>query len=145
MILNSIYALLASFLFGIIFNIKGNNLIFASVGGAIGWFFYSSLINENFSKLFALFVASVSISIYCEAMARLLKAPVTIFMVCAVIPIVPGAGTYYTMYEMTRGNINKSLQIGIETIFSALIIVVATMLVASLTKVVLMLIKSHKA
>lgn len=145
MILNSIYALLASFLFGIIFNIKGKNLIFASVGGAIGWFFYSLLINENFSKLFALFVASILISVYCEAMARILKAPVTIFMVCAVIPIVPGAGTYYTMYEMTRGNINDSLQIGIETVFSALIIAVATMLVASLTKVVFMLIKSHKA
>lgn len=31
---------LASLGFGIIFNIKGKNLIFASIGGAISWFSY---------------------------------------------------------------------------------------------------------
>ncbi|QGU95037.1 hypothetical protein GOM49_07990 [Clostridium bovifaecis] len=142
MIINSIYALLSSLGFGFLFNIRGRNLIFASFGGALGWFFYLLFTNYSFSKVFALFMASISVSVYSEIMARVLKAPVTIFMICAIIPLVPGAGMYYTMYEITRGNLNASLSIGLETIISAGAIAVATVLVASTTKVITTLRKS---
>lgn len=137
MILNSIYALLSSLGFGFIFNIRGKNLFFASFGGALGWFFYSLFLNNSFSKLFALFIASISISIYSEIMARVLKSPVTTFLICAIIPLVPGAGMYYTMYEIINGNLNESIVIGLETLGSAGAIAVATILVASTTKVIL--------
>lgn len=136
MIISSIYALLSSLGFGFLFNIRGRNLIFASFGGAVGWFFYLLFTSYSFSKIFALFIASISVSVYSEIMARALKSPVTIFMICAIIPLVPGAGMYYTMYEITRGNLNASLSIGLETIISAGAIAVATVLVASTTKVI---------
>ncbi|KYH30097.1 MULTISPECIES: threonine/serine exporter family protein [Clostridium] len=145
MILNSIYALLSSLGFAFLFNIRGKNLIFTSFGGAIGWFLYLLFINHSFSKVFALFIASISVSVYSEIMARVLKSPVTIFLICGIIPLVPGAGMYYTMYEITMGNINASLSIGLETISSAGAIAVATVLVASTTKVIVMLKKAHNA
>ncbi len=40
MILNSFYAFLSSLGFGILFNIRGKNLIIASIGGGLGWFTY---------------------------------------------------------------------------------------------------------
>ncbi|MGY0375095.1 threonine/serine exporter family protein [Clostridium sp. JNZ J1-5] len=139
MILGSLYALLASLGFGVIFNIRGKNLFFASLGGSIGWFFYLLSLEYYPSKVFALFVGSLAISIYSEVMARVLKTPVTTFMICAMIPLVPGAGMYYTMLESIQGNIDKSLTLGLQTIGGAGAIAVATVLVASTTKVIVTL------
>ncbi|MEA4826035.1 MAG: threonine/serine exporter family protein [Clostridium sp.] len=139
MILGSLYALLASLGFGVIFNIRGRNLFFASLGGSIGWFFYLLSLEYYPSKVFALFVGSLAISIYSEVMARVLKTPVTTFMICAMIPLVPGAGMYYTMLESIQGNIDKSLTLGLQTIGGAGAIAVATVLVASTTKVIVTL------
>lgn len=139
MILSSLYALLASLGFGFIFNIRGKNLFFAALGGAIGWFFYLLPLEYDSSKIFALFIGSLALSIYSEVMARVLKTPVTIILICSFIPLVPGAGMYYTMFEVTQGNINKSLSLGLETLGSAGAIAVATVLVASTTKVIIAL------
>ena len=40
LIINSIYAFFSSLGFGLLFNIKGKNLIFSSLCGGLGWFIY---------------------------------------------------------------------------------------------------------
>ena len=40
MIIEIISAFIASFAFGIVFSIKGKNLVFSALCGAIGWFAY---------------------------------------------------------------------------------------------------------
>ena len=137
MILNSTYALLATFGFGILFNIRGRNLIFSCIGGGIGWLvlliFQQKL---NMSPTFSLFAASIIIGIYSEIMARILKSPVTTFAVCAIMPMVPGNGMYYTMYESVNGNAAKALSTGIQTLVSAGAIAVGIVLVSSGAKII---------
>lgn len=137
MILNSFYALIASLGFGILFNIKGKNLILSALGGAIGWFFYLLSMKFSSSKLFSLFIASLAVSIYSEIMARIFKTPVTMFVICALLPLVPGAGMYYTMYEYISGDISSFLSLCFETLSSAGAIALATILVTSITKVII--------
>lgn len=135
-ILNSFYALISTLGFAVLFNIKGKNLLFASIGGAIGWFVYLLTLTYYPSKTFAMFLASIALSIYSEIMARIIKAPVTIFLICSIIPLVPGSGMYYTMLECVKGSINNALNQGFETLSNAMSIAVATILVASITKVI---------
>ncbi|MCY6370449.1 threonine/serine exporter family protein [Clostridium ganghwense] len=137
MVLNSLYALIATLGFAVLFNIKGKNILFASIGGSVGWFVYLLTLTYSPSKIFAMFLASIALSIYSEIMARVLKAPVTIFMICAIIPLVPGSGMYYTMLESIKGNIDKSLSLGLETLSIAVSIAAATILVASITNVII--------
>lgn len=141
MVIKSIYALLATFGFGIIFNIKGKKLIFASLGGFVTWFLYLLTLSYANSVLLALFYASIGAGFYSEILARLLKSPVTTFSVCSIIPLVPGSGMYYTMFESVQGNISKSLTTGFETFSSAGAIAVGILLASSLTKVILFLYK----
>ncbi|WP_272508987.1 threonine/serine exporter family protein [Clostridium ganghwense] len=136
-VLNSLYALIATLGFAVLFNIKGKNILFASIGGSVGWFVYLLTLTYSPSKIFAMFLASIALSIYSEIMARVLKAPVTIFMICAIIPLVPGSGMYYTMLESIKGNIDKSLSLGLETLSIAVSIAAATILVASITNVII--------
>ena len=73
-------------------NIRGKNLIIASLGGGVAWFTYLLSGRLQPSIVFSLFLASMVGSIYSEIMARIYKNPVTMFIICAIIPLVPGAG-----------------------------------------------------
>ncbi|ERI90352.1 hypothetical protein HMPREF1982_03955 [Clostridiales bacterium oral taxon 876 str. F0540] len=137
MIIKSTYALFATLGFGVIFNIKGKNLIFASVGGFITWFLYLFSLEVSSSNLIALFAASVAAGLYSEAFARILKAPVTIFSICSIIPLVPGGAMYYTMLESIQGNINKFLSTGLDALSSAGAIAAGILLASSITKLIL--------
>jgi len=139
MLIKSIYALLATLGFGIYFNIKGRNLIFASVGGAITWFIYLLSLSINDSVMISLFLASLTAGIYSEIQARYLKAPVTIFSICAVIPLVPGGGMYYTMLASVQGDINKFLTTGLNTLASAGAIAVGILVASTITKLLLVI------
>ncbi len=133
MILNSFYAFLSSLGFGILFNIRGKNLIIASIGGGLGWFTYLLSSKLQPSIVFSLFLASMVVSIYSEIMARVYKNPVTIFIICAIIPLVPGGGMYFATLEAVKGNLNAALSKGVETLFSAGAIAVAIVFVSSIS------------
>lgn len=136
MILEIISAFIASFAFGIIFNIKGKNLFFASCCGALGWFVYKISLKLGATDTSSMFLASIALSAYSEIFARILKTPVTTFVVAALIPLVPGGGMYYTMYEAITGNIITSLEIGIKTLASAGVLAIGIILVSTITKAI---------
>ena len=103
-LIETIAAFIGTLGFGIVFNIKGKNLFFASFGGALSWLIYKIVLTRNINEIAALFISSIIFSIYSEICARLLKTPVTTIIICALIPLVPGGGMYYTMYSTVEGN-----------------------------------------
>ncbi|MDR3596727.1 threonine/serine exporter family protein [Clostridium sp.] len=134
MIEQVLVAFVASLGFGIIFNIRGKNLIFAAFGGGLSWFFYLFLTKNDISNISSLFISSILFSIYSEICARYLKTPVTTLIICALIPLVPGAGMYYTMYETILGNVSKAVSLGIDTISSAGTLALGVIFVSTITK-----------
>lgn len=144
MLLNSLFSFMGTLSFAILFNIKGKKLFLAALGGGISWFFYLLLLHSNNSHLESLFFAAIIGGIFSEVMARLLKTPVTTFVICTIIPLVPGSGMYYTMLEIIQGNVNNSLSMGFETIANAGAIAVGLVFVSSVAKL-LSFINSKKA
>lgn len=126
----------ATFGFCIAFNIRGKKLIFAALGGAISWFFYSLPMQMGLSEISSLFLSSVIFSTYSEILARIFKTPVTTFVVCALIPLVPGSGMYYTMREAISGNISKSLELGLTTMASAGTLALGVLFVSTITRLI---------
>ena len=136
MIIESIVAVVATFGFGIIFNIGRKNLLFASLGGGLSWFIYKLCLNNGFSLYAAFFTSAVIFSIYSEICARTFKSPVTTFVICALIPLVPGSGMYYTMYEVIKGNISTSVTMMISTIASAGCLALGVIFVSTITRLI---------
>ncbi|WP_139904405.1 threonine/serine exporter family protein [Clostridium thermarum] len=134
MVLQTLYAIMASLGFAIIFNIKGKNIIYASLGGGLGWLIYIFCQEFNFSTTASMFMASLAIGTYSEIMARVIKAPVTVFVVCALIPLVPGGGMYYTMLESITGNVDTALKLGIDTLSNAGALAVGVLLTSSISR-----------
>ncbi|AWI03862.1 threonine/serine exporter family protein [Clostridium drakei] len=136
MLINILYTLIATLCFGVLSNIKGKNLIFASLGGGLSWSTY--LISSSYfhiSNIFSFFIASLLAAAYCEIMARVIKTPVTTFIICAIIPLVPGGGMYNTMFQSVQGNTNESLTLGLQTLYIAGTIAVGVFFISSIAKI----------
>lgn len=96
-------ALSGSFGFAALFNLHGKKLVLAALGGLLSWSVYLLLGHWNVNAYACAFAASAVLTLYAELMARLMKSPVTVFLVTAAIPLIPGAGLYRTVnYLMLR-------------------------------------------
>ena len=134
MILKSLITIIASLGFGIIFNIHGKKLIFAAIGGGLSWFVYSLAINLGMNEIPSLFISSLALSIYSEVFARILNTPVTTLIIVSLLPLVPGSGMYYTMYEAILGNVHNSINTGLKTLASAGTIAIGVIFVSTIVK-----------
>ncbi len=83
--------------FGVLFNLHGKKLISVFLGGAIGWLFVLLLTYCGADEPTAYFFVALLLSLYAEVLARVLKAPTTVFIIPSLIPLVPGSSLYYTM------------------------------------------------
>ena len=127
-------AFFASLGFAILFNIRKRKLFVAAMIGALGGVTYHLFLYLGKSNFLALFLASIAISLASEVCARIYKTPATTFMVCALIPLVPGGGMYYTMLEIVNNNIDGALVKGIDTLVQAAAIVLGVTLISSCIK-----------
>ena len=80
------------------------------------------------------FIAMAVTALYCEFMARKNRAPVTVYLVIAYIPPVPGGGAYYTMEHFVNGNMELFAQTGAHTLQVAGVLAMAIVLVASVMR-----------
>ena len=127
-LLSCLYSFVATIGFCVIFNIRGKMVFFASFGAALGWLAF------ELSALSQYFIATVVIALYAEIMARLHKVPVTVYLIAALIPLVPGSGIYYTMEHFIDGNIDAFLSTFVHTIAIAGCLAFGILLVSSLVR-----------
>lgn len=105
-----ITGIIGSIGFSILFNIRGAKLLAVAFGGGLGWMMFLVLNHTIGNAPIAYFVVALVISLYAEIMARVLKAPTTIFITPSLVPLIPGASLYYTMaYALDR---NSELFVG---------------------------------
>lgn len=127
---------LASIGFAILFNIKGKHVVIAGIAGAIGACVYKVSLVYGASEMMAIFFASICFSFYSEILARICKTPVTTYIVCALIPLVPGGGMYQTMLQALQGNIEQALATGWNTLGIAGVLVSGILIVSTLMRTI---------
>ena len=136
-VVSAIFAsFLASLGFGVLFNIKGNKLFLAGIGGGIGGGVYSWILLLGYGEMIAMFFGSIAFSLYSEIFARLFKTPVTIFIICALIPLVPGGGMYRTMLQAIQGHASEALALGLNTLSTAGVLVLGILIVSTIMRAI---------
>jgi uncharacterized membrane protein YjjB (DUF3815 family) len=130
------WAFLAILGFSIRSNLKGIRIIFTALSGGLCWAFYLVTLYYSKSMLFSVFVAIILVCIYSEIVAPHLKTPVSVFVTCAIIPLVPGRGLFNSMQLFIAGdNLNASKTI-LQTLLIAGTISIAIALVSSVTNLI---------
>jgi len=105
----------------------------ASLTGLLGYVLYEALIRfSSCSMIFSYFFATVVITVLCEIEARMMRMPSTIFLLTALVPLVPGYTFYCAMLTLVENNGQAAASYGLE----AVQIVAAIAVGAAITSVV---------
>ena len=116
------------------FNTNSKRLMAAGLGGFIGWGAYIVAGYALSSEPMQYFVAAVVINIYSEIMAVREKAPSTVFLVAAIMPLVPGGMLYRTMHYAVTKEWNRFGKLGVDTISIALALALGMLIANSIIK-----------
>ena len=117
--------------FSLIFNIRGKMILWSSAGGVLGWFVYLLSGFVGAGDVLQNFLAIVVIAIYAEVVARIRKAPATVFLIVALIPLVPGGGIYYAMEYCIDGDLDQFLSTTVHTLAIAGALALGILLVST--------------
>lgn len=132
-----VYAFVACAGFCVLFNIHGPGIFFCSLGGALGWLAYLLAKGPaGGNDMIQSLVASLVIAAYAEMMARIRKYPTTSYVLIACLPLVPGAGIYYTMEYAVAGETDLFLSSFLHTLGLAGSMALGILLVGSLVRLI---------
>jgi len=130
--------------FGIIFNNKYSHLPIVAGAGVFAcsaYLFSYYAINNTFLSVM---IGTVVATILSEILARLLKAPTTVFLIPSIIPFVPGARLFFMMYGLIS-NDNESFRYNMnELLLASLGIAVGIILASVLFQLLLKIINKFK-
>lgn len=129
-------AFVAVYGFSAVMEVPRKFLIHTSLIGAVGWLVYLLVCGQGKSTVVAAFCSASVISLLSHISARVLKAPVTVFLIGGILPMVPGAGMYRTAYSLmmeTSRQVYKNLQ---ETLMIAGAIAVAIFIMDSVFRLI---------
>lgn len=114
----------------LLFNIKKDKILYGCIGGTLSIVVYCICEEMAVSLLVQHIIAAAIATLYAELMARFVKAPATVFLLPAVIPLAPGGKLYYTMRAIVDGDNEQVGILGRETAYIALGIAIGIVLVS---------------
>lgn len=136
-LIQGISALVGTLGFSLMFRLKGKKLICASLGGAVVWGAYYLLNTFVFEDVFVCnLIASMIATAYSQILARILKAPATLFIFPSIVVLVPGGMLYYSMGDIISGNMTNGIVGAVETLKVAVALAFGIVIIVALTKVI---------
>ncbi len=120
--------------FSVLYNVRGKVFIPAVAGAILCWLVEDLVLQYGHSAITGAFVGGLAIAIWSEIFSRLSKAPVTIFLIIGIFPIVPGGGIYNTMQAIIAGDYGAALAKGVETIGISLGLSLGVLIVSTLVR-----------
>lgn len=104
MILQIIGAYFVTVMFSVMFHSSKKQLLVGGIVGAVGWWGYLMGIEWSFSIVTASFFGALIASLMAFFISRKRRAPITVFQIPGIIPLVPGMGMYKTLRAAIAGN-----------------------------------------
>ena len=136
MIIQVFSAFWAVAMFSILTETPKKFLPYAAFSGGFAWWAYLVINNLTHSTLQAAFFSILAVAFLSHILARIMKAPVTVFLLAGILPSVPGAGIYRTVYYLIQGDQTLSTHYLISTLHTAGAIALAIFITDSVVNLV---------
>lgn len=136
MVIKIIGAILTVICFAVSMEIPRRFLWYSGAVGGIGWSIYLILNKMSAGVIMATFISAMVITVLSQIGARILKAPVTVFLIAGILPLVPGAGMYRTVYYTLHNDSGLSRYYLRQTFMIAGAIALAIFIIDSLYRVI---------
>lgn len=131
-IYNFLFAFICTMGFATLFNVPKASILKSGIGGGIGWVLFNFINNMTDSVVISTFVASLAIAIIGELLAIKYRNPATVYIIPAIVPLVPGYGLYYTMLSIIENNYDLAAKHGSESFLISISIAGALTIVLSI-------------
>lgn len=119
--------------FGVLYNTPHKFYVSCSMVATLSWLVYVFTVNAT-SPAIASFLATLAAVLFSRVLTVKMKCPITIFLVPAIIPLVPGGGIYYTVYYIVMEQLSDALNKGIESVKIAFAIVIGIVCVVAIPR-----------
>lgn len=129
-------ALFATIALAIILGVPKKFTILVGLVGAIGWWVYLVLGHGEERIVFRTFIAALIVAFVSHSFARILKAPVTVFLISGILPLVPGTGMYRTVYHFITGNSSMVSYYFSQTLQLAGVIAIAIFIMDTIFRII---------
>ncbi len=93
----------AIFGFELLFETQWKHMLFCGLSAALSWAVFLIADSLGASDIWATFYATLAVDLLAYISARVLKAPVIIFLVAGILPLVPGVSIYKSVYAIMYG------------------------------------------
>ena len=97
--------------FSALFGAPRRFYLYCGLAGMAGWAVYL-LVAAGHSVVGAAFFAALTVAAISHVMARLCRCPVTVFLICGIIPLVPGGGIFWTAYYIVTEQLRMAATMG---------------------------------
>lgn len=104
--------------FALLFGVPRRFYPYCGLIGGAGWALYC-LLEPMLAATAATFFASALVMLLSRFFAVRKKCPVTIFLISGIIPLVPGAGTYWASYYIVTNQLPQALTAGFAAVKAA--------------------------
>lgn len=132
MIYEMIKAFVATFTLAVIFDVNRTELIFCGVAGVIAEGVFQLAVMYGIENSLCVIIAAAAVTTLARALANIRKVPVTVYLVPGIIPLVPGAGMYNTVFELIDSQYYDALNTGINTLKNAVAIAIGIVIIFAL-------------
>lgn len=95
--------------FGIIFNAPKESLIKCGFVGMLGWIVYYLMEAQGIDEIPSTVAAAFLIAVVSQIYAKVYKAPIIIYIVAGIIPLVPGGMAYNSMRNFVTNDYNMAI------------------------------------
>ncbi|MGD7044566.1 threonine/serine exporter family protein [Jeotgalibacillus proteolyticus] len=106
-----ITSFIAAAAFAVIFNAPRESLVKCGFVGMLGWMVYFLLSTRGMDIVPATVAAAFLIAVVSQVYAKVYKAPVIIYIVAGIIPLVPGGMAYDSMRYFVTNDYNMAVSL----------------------------------
>lgn len=138
-LLHSIGAFGGTLGYAFLLNAPLNTVLPASLTGLLGYVIYEVMLTLlGQGMMFSYFMATVVITVICEFAARIMRMPSTIFLLTALVPLVPGYTFYCAMLAIVEHNGRAVASYGLEAVQIVAVIAVGAAVTSTLFRTMTM-------
>ena len=133
MVVQLVSAFIGTMAFAVLFGVPRKYYLDSGFCGMVGWLLYLILVRyTGLSVPIVVFFDSALVAFTAMVQAIVRKCPITVYLICGIFPLVPGAGIFWTTYNLVSEQLGAALHSGITALKVTVAIAFGIILVAEL-------------
>lgn len=125
-------ALVGTYSFAILFGVPRRFYLQSGVVGMLGWLVYLVMMRYTPAGAFAsTFLAATVVAFLSRFFALKFRCPSTVFLICGIFPLIPGAGVFWSAYYIASEQFDAAMSTGMNAVKITLAIVLGIIIASN--------------